>query len=177
MGSEPSLDRFQLRRRLDAARFRKSVADIISQKDPVSGRSAKGFNDTTDLRDGFGRGTQERKEAFPRILLDEPQASIFLNGSMNERIPINLLQDKIQIFIQSEKMGQEGLIHSFKEKGISFLPEREGSIRGLDDIGLYDLGISEELSAFQSLFERKRLDVQPMGHFFSSSGGRITARV
>jgi hypothetical protein len=123
MGSEPSLDRFQLRRRFDAAWFRKSVADMISKKDLVPGRSAKGFNDTSNLGDGLGRGTQEREEAFPRILLDEPQTSIFLNGSLNERILINLLQDSIQIFIQSEKMGQEGFVHSFKEKGIPFLPE------------------------------------------------------
>jgi hypothetical protein len=67
---------------------------------------------------------------------------------MNEGVPINLLQNGIQIFIQSEKMDQEVLFHSFVEKNVPFLPEREEVIGGLDKVSPHDLGISEKLAAF-----------------------------
>jgi hypothetical protein len=51
---------------------------------------------------------------------------------VNGRIPINLLQNGIQIFIQSEKMEQEVLFHSFIEENVPFLPEGEEVIGGLD---------------------------------------------
>jgi hypothetical protein len=47
---------------------------------------------------------------------------------MNERIPVNLLQNGVQIFIQSEKMDHEILFHSFIEEHVTLLPEREDAI-------------------------------------------------
>jgi hypothetical protein len=67
---------------------------------------------------------------------------------VNRRIPINLLQNGIQIFIQSEEMDQEVLFNSFIEENVPFLPEREEVIGGLDKVGPHDLSISEKLAAF-----------------------------
>jgi hypothetical protein len=67
---------------------------------------------------------------------------------VNGRIPINLLQNGIQIFIHSEKMDQEVPFHSFIEENVPFLPEGEEVIGGLDKVGPHDLGISEKLAAF-----------------------------
>jgi hypothetical protein len=75
---------------------------------------------------------------------------------MNRRVPINLLQKGVQIFIQSEKMDQEVLFHSLIVQNVPLLPEREKVIGGLNKVGSHDLGISEKLAALQSVLERER---------------------
>jgi hypothetical protein len=95
---------------------------------------------------------------------------------MNGRIAINLLQNGIQIFVQSEKMNQELLFHSFVEENIPLLPEREEVIGGLDQVGPHDLGIPEKLAAFQSILQRESGDPEAGCHSFFSTGGRIMAR-
>jgi hypothetical protein len=44
-------------------------------------------------------------------------------------------------------MDQKRFIHSFIKKRISFLIKGEDLIRGLNEIGLHDLGIAEKLPA------------------------------
>jgi hypothetical protein len=67
---------------------------------------------------------------------------------VDEGIPINILQNGIQIFIQPKEMDQEVFFHSVIEENVPFLPERKSVIGGLDKVGPHDLGISEELAAF-----------------------------
>jgi hypothetical protein len=67
---------------------------------------------------------------------------------VNERVPVNLLQNGVQIFIQSEKTDQEILFRSFVEENVPFLPEGEKVIAGLDKVGSHDLGVSEKLATF-----------------------------
>jgi hypothetical protein len=45
-----------------------------------------------------------------------------------DRIPVDLLQNRTQILIQSEKMDQERFVHPFIEKRIPFLMKGENSI-------------------------------------------------
>jgi len=71
-----------------------------------------------------------------------------LDGLVDERVPINILQNGIQVFIQSEEMDQEVLFDSIIEEKVPFLPEREEVIGGLDKVGPHDLGISKKLAAF-----------------------------
>jgi hypothetical protein len=67
---------------------------------------------------------------------------------VDERIPINIRQNGIQVFIQPEEMDQEVLLHSIVKENVPFLPEGEKVIGGLDKVGPHDLGISEKLAAF-----------------------------
>jgi hypothetical protein len=94
---------------------------------------------------------------------------------VNERIPVNLLQNGIQVFVQPEKMDHEVLFHSFVEENVPFLPEREQMIGGLDKVGPHGLGISEKLAAFQRILERESGDPEASCHSFFSAGGRIIA--
>jgi hypothetical protein len=65
---------------------------------------------------------------------------------VNGRIPVNRLQQRIQVFLQSEKMDQESFFHSFIEKRVPLLPKGEDAIRRLNNVGFLNLGISEKLS-------------------------------
>ena len=80
----------------------------------------------------------------------------FSDRLVNDRIPVDLFLNRIQIFIQSEKLDQERFFNSFIEEGFSFLPEGKNPIRGLDDVGIEDLGKSKKLSAFQGILEVKK---------------------
>jgi len=71
-----------------------------------------------------------------------------LDGLVNERISINILQNGIQVIIQPEEMDQEVLFHPIIEEKVPSLPERKEVIGGLDKVGPHDLGISEKLAAF-----------------------------
>jgi hypothetical protein len=84
-----------LKRRLNTVRFWESIADVVPKRKLFLRRFTEGFDDTPDVRDGLGRGAHERDQAFPRILPDQPHASIFLNCAVNGRIPVNLLQQRI----------------------------------------------------------------------------------
>jgi hypothetical protein len=129
------------------------------------------------MRDGLCRGTQEGDQALPGILPNQSQTSIFLNRLVDDRVPINLLQDRIQILIQSEKMNQERFVHPFIENKIPFLMKGENSICGLNKVGTHDFREPEELSAFQGITEREKGDPQPAAHSFFSAGGWMIARV
>jgi hypothetical protein len=72
---------------------------------------------------------------------------------VNHWIPVDLSQHGIEIFIQSEEMDQERFFNPLVENEVSFLPQRENPIRGLDDVGIQDLGKPEKLSAFQGVLE------------------------
>jgi hypothetical protein len=105
------------------------------------------------MRNGFGRGAKERDQAFPWILFDQSHPSICLYRPMNHWVLVNLFENKIQIFIQSEKPNQKRFFYSFIEKEVPFLIEREDPIRRLDEIGIHHLGKTEKLSTFQGIPE------------------------
>jgi hypothetical protein len=100
------------------------------------------------VSNGFGRGAYEGEQALPGVLPYQSHPSVFLNGTVNEGIPVNLLQNGIQIFIQPEEMDQEAFFHSFIEENVPFLPEREELIAGLNQVSFHDFGIPEKLAAF-----------------------------
>jgi hypothetical protein len=50
-------------------------------------------------------------------------------------------------------MNEERFFHPFIVKRVSLLPKGEDSVRRLDNVGFPDFGISEKLSALQSIFE------------------------
>jgi hypothetical protein len=103
-------------------RLWKSVTHIVPPGDFLS----RGFTEDLDhgayMRDGFGRGTQERNQTFPWILPDHPQPSIFFNGLVNDRVPVDLFINEIQISIQPKKSDHESLFDSFVEEAFSDLP-------------------------------------------------------
>jgi hypothetical protein len=70
---------------------------------------------------------------------------------MNYWISVDFFQHRTEIFIQSEKMDQKRFFNPLVENDISFLPEGENAIRGMNDVGIQDLGKPEKLSAFQGL--------------------------
>jgi hypothetical protein len=55
---------------------------------------------------------------------------------MNHWIPVDLFQNRIEIFIQPEKIDQERFFNPLVEKDISFLPEAKNPIRGLNNVGI-----------------------------------------
>jgi hypothetical protein len=65
------------------------------------------------------------------------------------RITVDLFQDSIERFVQSEEMDEKGLIDPLVEEVVPFLPEGEDPARGLNDVGSRHLGEPEKLSAFQ----------------------------
>src|SRR4030042_1867065 len=105
------------------------------------------------MGDGLRRRTNEGKQAFPWILSNQPHATVCLDGLVDHRVPIDLLQNRIKVFVQSKEIGQKRFIHPFPfiEEEVAFLIKREDPIRGLDNIGLVDLRESEELPPVESL--------------------------
>jgi len=71
----------------------------------------------------FGRGAQERDQTLPWILSDHSQPSIFLDGLVNDWIPVDLFINCLQVLIQSEKLDYESLFDSFIEEEFSDLPD------------------------------------------------------
>jgi hypothetical protein len=65
---------------------------------------------------------------------------------VDDRVSIDLHQNRIKIFIQSEKTDQKGFFNPIVKEDISFLPKGEDSIIGLQDVGIKYLGESEKLS-------------------------------
>jgi hypothetical protein len=63
-------------------------------------------------------------------------------------IPVDPLQYGIERFLKSEKIDQERLFNPLVEKEISFLPEGENPIRGMNDVGIEHFGKSKKLPAF-----------------------------
>jgi hypothetical protein len=76
-------------------RLWKSITHVVSQKDLLSARLAKFFDHGANMRNGLCRRAQERDQTLPGILPNQSQTSIFLNGFVDDRIPINLLQNGI----------------------------------------------------------------------------------
>jgi hypothetical protein len=101
------------------------------------------------MGDGLGRGAEERDQAFPWILPNQSHPPIFFYRLVNGRVLVDLLINRIQIFIQSEKLDQEGFFNPLIEKEFTSLPERKNPIRGLDEVGIENLRKSKKLSAFE----------------------------
>jgi len=118
---------------------------------------SSGFTEDLDhgayLSDSFGRGTQERDQTFPWILSDHSQSLIFLDGLVNDGVLVDLFINEIHVFIQSEKSNHETLFDSLIEKEFSDLPDGKNPIRGLNQVGIEDLGKSKKLSAFQGMLK------------------------
>jgi hypothetical protein len=83
---------------------------------------------------------------------------------MNDRILIDLSQNGIEVFIQSEELDQESLLHSLRKEGFSALPQGEDPAGGLNDIGLPAPRKPKELSTFHGVLERKGEDSETKGH-------------
>jgi len=132
-------------------RLWESVTHMISPGDHLS----RGFTEDLDhgayVRNGFGRGAQERDQALPWILSDHSQPSICFNGLVNDRVPVDLFIDEIQIFIQSKKSDHESLLGSFIEEVFSDLPDGKNLIRRLNNIVVEDFRESKKLSTFQGM--------------------------
>ena len=105
------------------------------------------------MGDRFRRRAEIRDQALPGILADQSQAPVSLDRPVDDGIPVDLLQSRIEGVIQSEKMDQEGLINALIKKVVSFLPEGKHPARGLDDIGSHGLCVPEELSTFQCVLQ------------------------
>jgi hypothetical protein len=142
-----------LARRFDTLRFRKPVTQEVLPNDSPAGRFAKDLNHGPDMGNGFGRGAQEREQTFPWVLTNEPHASVFFNGLMNDRVLVNFFLDKIEIILQPEKLDQKRLFNALIEKGFPFLTKRKDLIRGLNEIGIENLCKSKKLSAFQGMLQ------------------------
>jgi hypothetical protein len=131
----------------------KSVTHKVPPADLPSGGLAEEFDHGAYLGDGFGRGTQERDQTLPRVLPDHSQPPIFFDGLVNDRVPVDLFINCVQVFIQSEKSNQEWFFNTLKENGFSFLPYRKNPIRRLNDVGIEDLGKPKKLTAFQGVLK------------------------
>jgi hypothetical protein len=126
---------------------------IVPPRDFLPGGFTEDLDHGADMGDGFGRGAQERNQAFPWILPDHSQPSIFFNGLVDDRVPVDLFINQIQIVIQSKKSGQEPFFDSFVEEEFSNLPDRKNLIRRMNNIVIEDFGKSKELSAFQGMLK------------------------
>jgi hypothetical protein len=132
-------------------RLWKSVTHIVPPGDLLS----RGFTEDLDhgayMGNGFGRGAQERDQTLPWILSDHSQPSIFLDGLVNDKVLVDLFINEIQVFIQSKKADHESLFGSLIEEEFSDLPDGKDLIRGLNHVGIEDLGKTKKLSAFQGV--------------------------
>jgi hypothetical protein len=72
---------------------------------------------------------------------------------VDDRVPVDLFINQIQIVIQSKKSGQEPFFDSFVEEEFSNLPDRKNLIRRMNNIVIEDFGKSKELSAFQGMLK------------------------
>jgi hypothetical protein len=155
-----------LARRFDTLRFRKPVTQEVFPNDSPAGRFAKDLNHGADMGNGFGRGAQEGEQTFPWVLTNEPHASVFFNGLMNDRVLVNFFFDRIDIILQPKKLDQKRFFNTLVEKELPSLRERKDSVRGLNEIGIENLCKAKKLSAFQGMFQRKIGDSELGGHYF-----------
>jgi len=132
-------------------RFWKPITYVVPPKDLPPRGFAEDFDHRAYMGDRFGRRAQERDQTFPWVLSNQSHPSIFFYRLVNDRVLVDFFQNRIQIFIQPEKLNQERLFDSLIEKGFSSLPEGKNSIRGLNDVGIEDFGKSKKLSAFQGM--------------------------
>jgi hypothetical protein len=111
------------------------------------------LDDQTDVRNRFRGGAQERDQTLPGVLPNQSQSRILQDRLMNDRIKVDLLLNSRQIFVQSEKMDQKSILHSFKKERVSLLPEGEDPVGSLNDISLLDLGEPEKLPALKRVLK------------------------
>jgi hypothetical protein len=72
---------------------------------------------------------------------------------VNDGVLVDLFINKIQVFLQSEKADHERLFDSLIEEGVSHLPDGKNLIRGLNHVGIEDLGKTKKLPAFQGVLK------------------------
>lgn len=158
IGPETGFNRLKLKRRLHAVRFWEAIANMVFPHGSLSGGFTEALDHRLDLRDGLRRRTEEREKAFPRVLSDQSQTRELSDRLPDNRIPVDLFQNGVEIVIQSEELPEERFFRSPVVKKVSFLPQGEDLIGGLDEIGIPDLRKTKELSAFQGILQRERLD-------------------
>jgi len=134
-------------------RLWESETHIVPPRDFLSSGFTENLDHGANVGDSFRRGTQERNQTFPWILPDHSQPSIFFNGLVNDRVPVDLSINEIQIFIQSEKSDHEPFFDSFVEEEFSNLPDGKNPTRRLNNIVIEDFGKSKKLSAFQGMLK------------------------
>ncbi len=119
-GPETGFDRLKLKRRLNAVRFRETIADMVFPDGSLPGAFAEAFDHRLDLGDGLRGRTEEREKAFPRVLTDQSQPRVLPNRLTDDGIPADLFQDGVEIVIQSEELSEERFSRSLVVKEFSF---------------------------------------------------------
>jgi hypothetical protein len=76
-------------------RFWKPVTHVVPPGDLPPGGLAEDFDHGAYMGDGFGRGTQERDQAFPWLLPNQSHPSIFFYRLVYHWIPVDLLINRI----------------------------------------------------------------------------------
>jgi hypothetical protein len=147
-GPEPRPDLSELKVVLDGLRLWKSITDSVAEQDLLSRAATEGFNDASDVRNRFCRGTEKGEQTFPWVLPYQSQPRIAPNGLVNGWVPIDFSQDGFPILFQAKQMDQKIPLNSFKKETAPSLAERKKPIGGLNKIGIHTFRVAKELATF-----------------------------